>query len=245
MIGEIFFAIAVTDQRPMLCGAYFSIIGDKLKIVSCDGNRLAIREINGKITKKKEKAEALNLSFIIPGKTLAQLVRLLSDSEDEVSVHLGRKHAIFRYENKIFFTRLLDGEYIDYTRVIPKEPKIEVVIDRLAVISSLERASLITEEKMVGQVRSSVTCNFSGDTLKIYTNSVSGSVYDEVRMTKTGDDIIMGFNCRFMLEALKSAEGKNVKILITSALLSIIILPEEKEEDKSDFLYMVCPVKIN
>lgn len=246
MIGEIFFAIAVTDQRPTLCGALFEVDGEKIKIVSCDGNRLAIREVKCNIENKTRSSDKeLDMRFIVPGRTLAQLTRLLEDSEKPLTIHLGRKHVIFRIEEKIFFSRLTEGEYIDYTRVIPKEQKISAVVDRAAFISSLERASLISEERIVGAVRNHVKCDFSGDTLKVSSTSASGSVYDEFRVEKEGDDILIGFNCRYLLDALKSAEGEKVLIKMTSSLLSIIILPYGEEERDSEFLYMVCPLRIN
>ena len=246
MIGEIFFAIAVTDQRPTLCGALFEVDGEKIKIVSCDGNRLAIREVKCNIENKTRSSDKeLDMRFIVPGRTLAQLTRLLEDSEKPLTIHLGRKHVIFRIDEKIFFSRLTEGEYIDYTRVIPKEQKISAVVDRAAFISSLERASLISEERIVGAVRNHVKCDFSGDTLKVSSTSASGSVYDEFRVEKEGDDILIGFNCRYLLDALKSAEGEKVLIKMTSSLLSIIILPYGEEERDSEFLYMVCPLRIN
>ena len=246
MIGEIFFAIAVTDQRPTLCGALFEVDGEKIKIVSCDGNRLAIREVKCNIENKTRSSDKeLDMRFIVPGRTLAQLTRLLEDSEKPLTIHLGRKHVIFRIEEKIFFSRLTEGEYIDYTRVIPKEQKISAVVDRAAFISSLERASLISEERIVGAVRNHVKCDFNGDTLKVSSTSASGSVYDEFRVEKEGDDILIGFNCRYLLDALKSAEGEKVLIKMTSSLLSIIILPYGEEERDSEFLYMVCPLRIN
>ena len=246
MIGEIFFAIAVTDQRPTLCGALFEVDGEKIKIVSCDGNRLAIREVKCNIENKTRSSDKeLDMRFIVPGRTLAQLTRLLEDSEKPLTIHLGRKHVIFRIEEKIFFSRLTEGEYIDYTRVIPKEQKISAVVDRAAFISSLERASLISEERIVGAVRNHVKCEFNGDTLKVSSTSASGSVYDEFRVEKEGDDILIGFNCRYLLDALKSAEGEKVLIKMTSSLLSIIILPYGEEERESEFLYMVCPLRIN
>ena len=246
MIGEIFFAIAVTDQRPTLCGALFEVDGEKIKIVSCDGNRLAIREVKCNIENKTRSSDKeLDMRFIVPGRTLAQLTRLLEDSEKPLTIHLGRKHVIFRIEEKIFFSRLTEGEYIDYTRVIPKEQKISAVVDRAAFISSLERASLISEERIVGAVRNHVKCDFNGDTLKVSSTSASGSVYDEFRVEKEGDDILIGFNCRYLLDALKSAEGEKVLIKMTSSLLSIIILPYGEEERESEFLYMVCPLRIN
>ena len=247
MIGQVFFAIAVTDQRPVLCGAYFTVTDESLKIVSCDGNRLAVREIKCNLGNKNKDASGLNLSFIVPGKTLSQLTRLVGDGDDEISVILARKHVIFRLSDKVFFSRLIDGEYIDYNRVIPKDCTIFAEVDRLAYISSLERASLVTEDKSLGQVKSHVKFDFEGDTLKVSSESLSGSVYDEVAITKEGEDLTIGFNCRYFLDALKSADSDKIKISMKTPLMSVVITSADgdKKENKSDYLYMVCPVRMN
>lgn len=246
MISQIFFAIAVTDQRPILCGALFTITNESLKVVSCDGNRLAIREKICTLENTDNKSEPLNASFVIPGKTLNQLMRLISD-DDLIQIHLGRKHVIFQMDGKLFFSRLIDGEYIAYQRIIPQSSPITVKVDRMGMISSLERASLVTEDKALGQAKSYVRCAFEDDKLKISSVSVTGSVYDEIGIEKTGDNIVIGFNCRYLLDALKAADGKTVRITLDSPLKSIIIYPErDADEDPSDeeFLYMVSPVKM-
>lgn len=246
MIAQVFFAIAVTDQRPMLCGAYFTVSENKLKLVSCDGNRLAVREIDCKLGNKNKDASDLNLSFIVPGKTLSQLSRLISDEDGDLAVILARKHVIFKMENRIFFSRLIESDYIDYTRVIPKESKITAVIDRMAFISSLERASLVTEDKSLGQVKTSVKFNFEGDVLKVSSESLSGSVYDEVAIEKEGDDLMIGFNCRFFLDALKSADGEKVKLSMSGPLMGVVITAAEgNDTSDGEYLYIVSPVRLN
>ena len=246
MIAQVFFAIAVTDQRPMLCGAYFTVTDGKLKLVSCDGNRLAIRETACELGNKNKDASSLNLSFIVPGKTLSQLSRLLGDDDSDITVILARKHVIFKMENRVFFSRLIEGEYIDYNRVIPKESRITAIIDRMAFISSLERASRVTEDKSLGQVKTSVKFNFEGDVLKVSSEALSGSVYDEVVIEKEGADLLIGFNCRYFLDALKSADSEKIKLSMVGPLMGVVITSaDEKEENDSDYLYIVSPVRLN
>ena len=246
MIAQVFFAIAVTDQRPMLCGAFFTVTDGKLKLVSCDGNRLAIRETACELGNKNKDASKLNLAFIVPGKTLSQLSRLLGDDDGDITVILARKHVIFKMDGRIFFSRLIEGEYIDYNRVIPKESKITAIVDRMAFISSLERASLVTEDKSLGQVKTSVKFNFEGDLLKVSSESLSGSVYDEVMIEKEGADLLIGFNCRYFLDALKSADSEKIKLSMVGPLMGVVITSaDEKEENDSDYLYIVSPVRLN
>lgn len=244
MISQVFFAIATTDQRPVLCGALFEITDSQLKIVACDGNRLAVREKICALENKNKDGSSLNMKFVVPGKTLSQLARLIDDN-DLVNIYLGRKHVIFALENKTFFSRLIDSEYIDYNRVIPPQRPISVKINRMDMISSLERASLVTEDKALGQAKSYAKCNFEGGYLKISSVSVTGSVYDEVAVEKDGEDIVIGFNCRYLLEALKAIDNNKICIWLNSPLMSIIIGPDESEKaEDEEYLYMVCPVKM-
>ena len=248
MIGQVYFAIALTDQRPMLCGAYFTVTDGKLKIVSCDGNRLAVREAQCDIENRNKDSSSLNLSFIVPGKTLSQLIRLMGDDDDKTGVVLGRKHVIFKLSDKLFFSRLIDSEYIDYNRVIPKETKINVRLSRAEFISSLERASLVTEDKALGQVKSHVKFEFTDGVLKVSSESVSGSVYDEVKIEKSGEDLVIGFNCRNFLDALKSCDSDMINLGMSSPLMCVVITSadeKKEEENKTDYLYVVCPVRMN
>jgi len=243
MINQTLFAVATSDQRPMLCGALFKITDGNLKIVACDGNRLAIREKVCEIINKNADGADLDLSFIVPGRTLSQLMKLMSDEEEVIEIYLGRKHVIFKLENKTFFSRLIDTDYIDFDRVIPKAPKTHVVCRRSVLIGALERASLVTEDKALGQSKSCVRCEFVDGVLKISSVSVSGSVYDEVLTDKEGDDIVIGFNCRYLLDALRASDGEDIKIDLSNPLVSIIITATKNTEGEN-YLYMVCPVKM-
>ncbi len=253
MIGQVQHAIALGDQRPVLSGSYFKLTGEGLRMVSCDGNRLALREKDCKLS-LGEKEEGT--SFIVPGKTLSELSKMLSnEKEKEVTLCFGRKHVIFRMGNSIFFSRLIDGEYIDYQRVIPKNNNIHVELNREDLIECLERVALVTDDKSVGQIRGYVKCVFEGETLKVSSSSSVSSVSDELEIEKEGDDITIGFNCRFLLDALRSISEERVRFSLATPLMSMVIEKalnaseesEEKEEDQDEngrFLYMVCPVKM-
>ena len=249
LISQVFFAVAVTDQRPMLCGAYFEIMGDSIKVVSCDGNRLALRERKcdiENITTENAEESGDKMSFIVPGKALAQIMKLITDKDDIVTIYLTRKHVIFSFDEKTFFSRLIDSQYIDYERVIPKTQRTVVKASRTAMISALERASLVTEDRALGQAKSCVKCEFVDDVIRVSSSSVTGSVYDEVAIDKEGDDLLIGFNCRFLIDAFRSADSDSVKITLNNPLMSIIIEPDgETAEEGERYLYMVSPVKMN
>ncbi len=245
LISQVFFAVAVNDQRPMLCGAYFEILDGKLRVVSCDGNRLALREKDCSIENISTAESEETISFIVPGKALSQIMKLITDKEDIVTIYLTRKHVIFKFENKVFFSRLIDSKYIDYERVIPKTAKTVVRASRTSIISALERASLVTEDRALGQAKSCVKCEFTGDVIRVSSSSVTGSVYDEVAIDMEGDDLLIGFNCRYLIDAFRSADSDNVKITLNNPLMSIIIEPDSENEEGEKYLYMVSPVKMN
>ncbi len=239
MISRTIFAVAQTDQRPIYCGVYFEVKGSKIVAVSCDSFRLAYTEQECEMKKNEE--AAADMSFIVPGKTLIELMKFLSDSEEEVvNVRIGGKHALFNVDNLTFFTRLLEGQYIDYNRYIPKDNTIFVKVNTDEFTDSLERAALISEEK--SQVRNFVKCNFTDDMLVITANAVSGNVYDEVAIEKTGADLEIAFTCRYLLEALRVCNVETIKLSMSGPLRAMLIEPAE--EDASKFLFVTLPTRM-
>lgn len=243
MIVNTQFAVAQNDMRPELNGAFFQISGNKITVVTCDGSKMAIKNQITDIENKNDDGSELDMKFIIPSKTLIELMKLLNDSEDTVSIRLTRKYAIFMIDNVIFFSRLIENEYIDYNRFLPKTPKTFIEINCEAFLGALERASLVTEDKTMGQAKSILRCNFEDNMLKLSSVSVSGKVYDEIITNQAGDDITIGFNCRYLLDALRSAESEKLKLSLTGPLMGMTIQPAEQAED-NDFIFLVLPVKI-
>ncbi len=243
MIVKTQFAIAQNDMRPELNGAFFKIEGSRLTVVSCDGNRMAIKEQNADLINGNDDQSELDMAFIVPGKTLIELLKLISDTEDTLKIRLTRKYVFFIIGETYFFSRLIENDYIDYNRFLPKSPKTFVKIDAEAFLMSLERAALVTEDKTMGQAKSILRCTFEDNLLKVSSVSVSGKVYDEIFTEKTGEDITIGFNCRLLMDALRSCEGEKLLISITSPLMGMTIEPAEKDENSS-YTFLVLPVKI-
>lgn len=240
MISRTLFAIAQTDQRPIYCGAYFEIKGSKLVVVSCDSYRLAYAEQNCNI-ETLDGANDLDLTFIVPGKTLVELMKFMSGGEDEtVTIKLARKHAVFEVDDLVFFTRLLEGQYIEYNRYIPKDNTIFVTIDTTDFMNSLERAALISEEK--SQTKNFVKCSFKDNLLVITANAVSGNVYDEVMTEKEGNDIEICFTCRYLLEALRACNVDKIKLSMSAPLRAMLIEPANADEEK--FLFVTLPTRM-
>lgn len=243
MIGKVIHSVAEQDSRPVLCGAYFRITDNRLDVVSCNGFTFSKCSISCDIQDVGE-VSAMNSSFNIPGHALNELLRLLPDKKEDVSVQLARKHVIFIIGDMLFFTRLIDGEYIDYNRIIPREQTIFVKLERDRLLAGLERANLVAEEKIQGSVRSYVKINVGGGILTISSSSVNGRVHDEMQCDHDGEEIQIGFNCRYLLNSVRAADSDTLLITMKSPLQGITIEPTEKNEN-DNFFYIVQPVRMN
>ena len=240
LIVKTLFAVAQNDQRPALNGAFFKIENNTITVVSCDSNRLAVKK---KYCEIERRENSTALKFIIPGKTLGELIKLIDDSEEIITIRPVRKHVIFKIGELFFFSRLIDEEYIDYERFIPKNNKIFVKIHTGEFLKSLERASLVTEDRSMGQTKSALRCSFEDNILSLSSVSVSGSFNDEIITEKEGANIEIGFNCRFLLESMRACETEYVRLSLSTPLMSMIIEPAEKNPE-DDFIYLVLPVKM-
>ena len=243
MIGKVAHSIAEQDNRPMLCGAFFNIKKDEIEIVSCDSFTLSKCNYKCSVGSLFEGA-SVDCSFIMPGHAIGELSKILGESEDDVTFYLSRKHAIIKSGDIIFFTRTIDSEYIDYERIIPKENDIFVTVDRERLLDGLERANIIAEEKIKGSGRSYVKLSTEGQFLVITSSSVNGNVFDEMDCVHEGGDIEIGFNCRYLINSVKVAEGENIKISLKSPTQAITIEATE-EDDEYSYFYMILPVRMN
>ncbi len=241
-INRVIHSVSEMDNRPMLCGVFFKIEGREMQMVSCDGYTLSICRVNCDIEDiGEEKAD--RFSFILPGTALGELTKILSDKEGKIHVMLARKHAVIKIDRMIFFTRMIDSEYIDYQRLIPQNQTISVTLDRERLLEGLERANLIADEKIQGSSRSYVKVTVAGDKVLLSSTSVNGRVNDEMDCIHEGDDLTIGFNCRYFMNNIRAAEGEKITIRMQGATQSITIVPAEEKENES-FFYMLLPVRM-
>lgn len=225
LISETVFAVAQNDQRAAFNGALFKIKGGELTVVGCDGNRLAA----SKCSIADTNPEVGDAEMVIPGKFLTELMKLLRDTEDELTMIIGRKHIIFNVDGIYFFTRMLDTEYINYEKLLPTSYMTEAYMSRSELLGAVERASIVTEDKLGGSGRAYVKLEFSNDSITMSSVSSGGSVYEKVMTAMDGADITIGFNCRYLLEALKAcpADCERIRIRLNSPLMGVIIEPAE------------------
>ena len=245
MIAKCMYAMGVNDQRPVLNGLYFSVSEGKLHTVSCDSFKMATCATETDLM-GLEGGDALdNIRFILPNKSVSELYKLLDDKDEDaiVTVYVSRKNIVFVMNDITFFSKLIEGEYIDYNRIILRNHRILVYADRESVISALEHAALITEEKVAGSVRSHVRLEVTGNVLKISATSGTGSSYDEVAIGHEGDDLVIAFNNRYLIDSLRACSADRVKLSMSSPLSSINVEPNDDDVTDED-LFMLLPVRM-
>ena len=245
MMAKCLYAMGVNDQRPVLNGLFFSVTGGKLHMVSCDSFKMATCATQADIYGLDADLAVEDTRFILPNKSVGELYKLLNDKDEEatVTVYTSRKNIIFVMGDLTFFSKLIEGEYIDYNRIILRNHRITVFADRETVISALEHAALITEEKVAGSVRSHVRLEVQGNILKISATSGTGSSYDEVAIGHEGDDLVIAFNNRYLIDSLRACAADRVKISLSSPLSSINIEPNDEDTTDED-LFMLLPVRM-
>lgn len=228
MISQTLFAIADSDIKPVQKGSLFEIENNIIKIISVDGYRLAMRTENLICGEKK--------SFIIPGKSLAEVVKLIKDGEKDVEIVVGDKHIIFKIDNYSVISRLIEGEFMNYAAAIPSSHKTEIKVNTRKFISSLDRMSLLLSER----IKTPVRCNIENGVVKLSCSTVLGQAYDEFDIEMNGDSVEIGFNVRYMLDALRNTDTDEVKICLSGPTSPMVILPS----DGDSFLFLVLPVRL-
>ena len=243
LISKVSHSIAAQDNRAMLMGAFFKINSEGLEVVSCDSYTLS--KCNVKCEINSITGTNVDYSFIIPGHALAEISKIVPDDDDyKCLFYLSRKHAIIKCDDLTFFTRTIDSEYIDYNRIIPKENTIFINVERERMLSGLERANIIAEEKIQGSGKSYVKVKADGDYLVLTSSSQNGKVFDEMDCVHTGEDIEIGFNCRYLINSIRAAEGERVILSLKSPTQAITIEPASPDES-FNYFYMILPIRMN
>ena len=251
MLNKTMYAMGVNDQRVVLNGAFMKIDEGMLTVISCDSYKLAKCELKTEIENNNTDGERLRYQYIVPLKTVNELYRLLADDEEStVRIYIMRKHMVYMIGDLTFFTRLIEGQYIEYDRIIFKNHTITAEVDRAELIAALERAALITEERIAGAVRSPVRLDFEGDLLKVTATSSAGNTYDELAIVHEGDDISISFNNRYLIDSIRVCEDDRIRISLSPPRTSINIEPIVGDDDESreraegrDDLFMLLPVR--
>jgi DNA polymerase-3 subunit beta len=231
MIAETNFAVSDNEARPIHTGSLFEVDNDILTVVAVDGYRLALRR------ERVAKTEVGKVSFVVPGTALAEVEKIASDSENLVKITLGSKHIMFTIGSTMLISRRLEGEFLNYRNSIPQQSKYSIEASRRTLIDSIERVSLIISDKFKSPVR----CVFDSNILKVSTATTLGKANDECPVNGDGEGLEIGFNNRYILEALKAAPADNVRLQLSTGIAPCVIVPTDGNKN---FIYMILPVRL-
>ena len=225
------FAVSENQGRPIHTGVKFEVTNDSITTVAVDGFRLARRTFHPEESTQRE------LNFVVPAAGLKEVEKIVTDSDEDASFTLGSKHILFQMGNATLVCRLLEGEFLDWRKVVPTNCPIKLVAHVSDLMSSVERVGLIVSEKYKSPVR----CTFSNQELMMRTNTTIGAAEDRCSLAGDGKDLEIGFNVRYLADALRVIPSEEVTLELTNGLSPIVLTPVE---DKYDFAYMVLPVRI-
>ena len=230
MVRQTIFAVAVNDGGKVVhTGIKFEITNGNIRLIALDGFRLAIR--NEEIDYSGE-----DISFIVPAKTLSEVIKIINEEEGTVSINLGKRHIIFEVGNYCIISRLLEGEFLNYKTAIPINCSTQVKVDTRQFIDCIERTSLIITDK----IKSPVRCLFENGTIKVSSITSIGTAQDRISAEIEGENIEIGFNNKFILDALKVSDVDEVRIELNGPTSPIIILNPENDK----FLFLILPVRL-
>ncbi len=226
MIRQTIFAVSNDEIRPILTGALLEVTEEKITMVALDGYRMAVKTSNI-LNNNRIKA-------VIPGKTLSELGKILNETEGTVNIFISKNQILFHTGSTTITSRLLEGEFIDYKQLIPKEYKIKIKTKREDFFNACDRAALFARES-----NSNIRFEILDEIMNIRSNSEKGNVHEELKIMKEGEDLEIAFNPRFFIEALKVMDGKEIEVEFTTGVSPSIIRPV----GDTDFLYLVLPVR--
>ena len=231
LISGTIFAVSENQGRPIHTGVKFEVADNAVSAIAVDGFRLARR------TWHPEDAIGRELSFVVPAAGLKEVEKILTDSDESASFTLGSKHILYQIGNATLVCRLLEGEFLDWRRVVPTNCPVKLAANVGDLASSVDRVGLIVSEKYKSPIR----CVFSNQVLLMRTNTTIGAAEDRCAIAGDGKDLEIGFNVRYLADALRVIPTEEVTLELTNGLSPIVQTPVD---DKVDFAYMILPVRI-
>lgn len=229
MIRQTVYAVSENNAKPIYMGSLFEIQDKLLKIVAIDGYRMAIRSENVDSDSKNE--------FVVPGKTQLEVLKLLNDDEENVDIIIGQRHIMFQVKNYRVISRLIEGTFLDYNTTIPTETQTEVVINTRTIINAVERMSLLNNDR----VQSPVRCNFANDEIRLSCASAVGRANDCISVSVMGEPVEIGFNNKYLLDALKNTDTDEIKLVLNGPLKPMVVKPVKGDS----FLSIVVPMRLS
>lgn len=230
MIRKTIYAVAIGDARPVHTGIKFEIEKNQLVLIALDGFRLAVR-------KEKIEYDGEKVSFVVPAKTLNEIVKVANDDEDVFWMSVGKRHIVFEIGNYKIISKLLEGDFLDYKAALPTSFSTTIKVDTKELIECVERVSLLVSTE---KIKTPIRCLAQRNELNLSNTTSYGRAKDKCLADIDGANIEIGFNSRYMLDALKVSDEETVNIELSGSTSPIIITPIEKD----DFLFLILPMRL-
>ncbi|HKM04576.1 MAG TPA: DNA polymerase III subunit beta [Lachnospiraceae bacterium] len=227
VIRQTIFSIADNDNNKLMTGELFEIKGDELKVVSLDGHRISIRKI-------KLKNNYENKKVVVPGKTLIEISKILSgDVDKDVNIFFTNKHIVFEFDKTVVVSRLIEGEYFKIDQMLSNDYETKVRINKKELYNCIDRSTLLVKE---GD-KKPIIINIGDNSMELKINSTVGSMNEDIDITKQGKDLMIGFNPKFLIDALKVIEDEEIEIYLVNSKAPCFIRDAEEK-----YIYLVLPV---
>ena len=229
MVRQTIFATAQADaQKPVLTGLLFDIEEDNVKVIGVDGYRLAVR--------KQMMNFGKTMTFVISAKTIGEAVKIIKDDEENVEFFVGRRHVAMCVDGYSIVSRKIEGEFIDYKKIMPASFSTTVNVNTKEMASTIERISLIIND----QLKTPMRCKIEAEEIVFSCATALGRATDSYSAKVNGESFEIGINNRFLLDALKACECEKAVMNFNGSFASVILLPESGD----DFIYMVMPMRL-
>ncbi|MFA9463438.1 MAG: DNA polymerase III subunit beta [Velocimicrobium sp.] len=230
IVRQTVFSISDNESNKIMTGELFEINQDELKVVSLDGHRISIRKI-----KLKESYDSIKV--IVPGKTLIEISKILSgEMDEEVRIFFTSKHIVFEFNDTMVLSRLIEGEYYKINQMLSNDYETKININKKEFLNCIDRATLLIKESD----KKPIIINILDGVIELKINSAIGSMNEEIDIVKEGKDILIGFNPKFLMDALRVIDEEEVEIYLFNPKAPCFI--KDKEES---YIYLILPVNFN
>ena len=227
VVRQTIFSIADNDNNKLMTGELFDIKGNELKVVSLDGHRISIRKIALKNSYEPKKV-------VVPGKTLNEISKILpGDADKDVNIFFTNKHILFEFDNTLVVSRLIEGEYFRIEQMLSSDYETKVRINKKEFLNCIDRATLLVKE---GD-KKPIIITIKDGSMELKINSIIGSMNEDIDIEKSGKDIMIGFNPKFLIDALRVIEDEEIDIYLVNPKAPCFI---RDAEDK--YIYLILPV---
>lgn len=233
MIRKTIFAVSTEENRPIFTGCLFEVVDNKLNLVAVDGFRLAWKS-------KYLQTKVNNFSAVIPGRTLNEINKIILDSFDNIKIGIAKNQALFEMENCKIVTRLLDGEFLNYSNVIPSMWDTRIRVNKSNMQNCFERVSLISSSSIEKEKKYPVKVSIDIGKVIISCTNQTGDAKEEMYVSTEGKNLEAGFNPKYFLDAFRAIDDEEVFIDFGTSISPCIIRPV----DNGDYIYMILPIRM-